>query len=316
MPGFAHIIIALGLSIFIWKISNNKFTPKHAIIFSVNALVGPDMFGVLEYGNVHYNFFHGMGWFLAAALLALPWSLFTKYSLSWRPFKVQKRDLQREVVTSVLEVFCIIAAGGMFHQLVDIVGHPATITTVAEGVIPWGVVWFGGNAWFSVDSILGTGMFPCGNAFGFPEFFAFSIPAIVAGIVLLLFFSHKSKKAFIWLSTLIIIGYAIPLSISYFIPDLSGFNVTAPGVNYFGDPGNVPSTYRLTGGEADLGVLVYFGIFLFLPLALLWMSYSGIPGIKITGLRAEIREIEKEERARVEDRVKALYHERVRYPLP
>jgi hypothetical protein len=43
--------------------------------------------------------------------------------------------------------------------------------------------------------------------------------------------------------------------------------------------------------------VVYLGLFLFVPLVLLWMSYDGIPFIKKHGLRAAIERIEAEERA-------------------
>ncbi len=47
MPGFAHIIFALGLSVFLTKFSEGKFTSKHALIFIVNNLFGPDLAGFL-----------------------------------------------------------------------------------------------------------------------------------------------------------------------------------------------------------------------------------------------------------------------------
>jgi hypothetical protein len=305
MPGFAHIVVSLGISLFVLKATRGKFSVKHAIIFTVNSLVGPDMFGVLSYNDV-YNFFHGYGWFLAAVPLALAWSFFTRYSLQWAPLKVTKRDPAREAIISIPEVFCLVAAGGIFHQFIDIIGHPPTIDYAGMMNVPWGAVWFGGDLWFSIESVLGTGMFPCGNYFKFPEFLAYLVPIIAATVALIMFFMQRSSKHFQIASIVIIAAAFVPLAIAYAVPDTSGFDIHGVGVNYFGSDAYVASTYRLTGGEADLGVMVFFGLFFFVPLVLLWMSFDGIPFVKKTGLRAAIERIEAEERESARQRVREV----------
>ncbi|MBN2150087.1 MAG: hypothetical protein JW839_01450 [Candidatus Lokiarchaeota archaeon] len=303
MPGFAHVVFALGLSLFLHKASHGKFSTKHAIIFSVNSLVGPDIFGFLDYYSVAYMFFHGYGWLLAAVPLALAWSVFTRYSLRWVPFRVARRDPAREAIATIPEVYCLVAAGGIFHLFVDLIGHPPTIPFAGNPVAPWGAVWFGGDLWFSIDSLLGTGMFPCGNHFHFPEFYAYLVPVLALTLVLILFFMQRSSKHFQLASIIIIVAAVVPLAIAYAVPDTSGFDVYGPGITYYGSDAWVASTYRLTGGEADLGVVVFFGLFFFVPLILLWMSYDGVPFVRKRGLRAAIERIEAEERASARQRV-------------
>ena len=151
MPGIAHVAVSLGLSIFLYKITHGRFSIKHAVIFTINSFVGPDIFGFIDYRSELYVFFHGMGWFIAAIPLTFVWSVYTRYHLSWKPFKVWKRDPNKEYVITIPEVFCLVAAGGIFHQFMDLIGHPSYITYMGEANVPWGAVWFGGNNWFTHD---------------------------------------------------------------------------------------------------------------------------------------------------------------------
>ncbi len=288
MSGFAHVVVALGLSLFLHKVTRGKFSIKHSIIFVVNTLIGPDMFGFLAFDNEWYWFFHGYGWILAAVPLALAWSVFTKFSLQWWPFRVTKRDPAKEAIITIPEVFCLVAAGGIFHLFVDIIGHPPTIDFGTLTNVPWGAVWFGDDSWFSIASILGTGRFPCGNYYGYPEFLPYLVSILAVTLVLIIFVMQRSSKHFQIASAIIIVVAIMPLAIAYVDPMLSG---------------SEPAAYRLTGGEADIGVEVFFGLFLFVPLVLLWMSYDGIPFVKKKGLRAAIERIEAEERAAAKQRV-------------
>lgn len=304
MPGLAHVAIAFGLSAVLHAMTRGKFTSKHAIIFSFNNLLGPDLFGLIS--GDWYAFFHGMGWLLAAIPLALLWSVFARYSLRWRPFRVAKRDPATEPVITFPEVFCLVAAGGLFHLFVDIIGHPPYIATGDGGIVPWGAVWFGGDAWFSIESIWATGMFPCGNTFDFHEFMPYVAPVAGVSIILVFFVMQRGRK-WIFLSTACIaLVTVVPLAIAWFVPDGSGFDVTAPGVTFFGDPGAVTSTYRLSGGEADLGVLVFFGLFFLLPMVLLWMGCHGIPGVPLAGYRAVQARVDAEKETWARERAREL----------
>ncbi|MBD3187936.1 hypothetical protein GF325_13955 [Candidatus Bathyarchaeota archaeon] len=300
MPGFVHVVIALGLSLFLYIVTGKKFGVKHAIIFSVNSFVGPDIFGILDYRSKLYVFFHGYGWFLAAIPLALLWSVYTKYTLQWKPFEVGKRDPSKEHVITVPEVFCLVAAGGIFHQFMDLVGHPSYITYEGVANTPWGAVWFGGENWFSVEAIWGTGMFPCGNEFGFWENYVYLGACIGLALILIIFYMPKGDKSFIK-DTLLIIGVAsLPLIIFFFIPDYSNFDIMAEDATFFGNPADLRSVFRITGGEADLGVFVYYVLFMFVPLALLYLGYRGVPGVELGEYRQRKRELESKAKRDIE----------------
>lgn len=310
MPGIAHICISLGLCIMMNRFTRGKFGIKHSLIFTFNSLIGPDLMSLFfSYSGTGYLFTHGYGWFLPAIPISLVWCIYTFYAVQTKPFKIQKRDPQKELIINYPEVYCLVAAGGIFHQMVDIIGHPAEIMYEGE-LTPWGAVWFGGDNYFSIYSIWGTGMFPCGNELGFPEFYIFAGIFLAIALIIIFKFMHRSEKMFIKSSILLILIYFIPLLVAYFIPDYSGFDIYDPNVTYFGDPSYIPSVYRLTGGEADFGVMVFFFLFFFVPLVLLYYGYNGVPGLKKSTIREEIEKIEREEHERAQARIKELLNSR------
>ncbi|MBD3353273.1 MAG: hypothetical protein GF364_17465 [Candidatus Lokiarchaeota archaeon] len=311
MPGFAHIVVALGLSVILNKMTDNKFKIKHAVIFTINAFVGPDLMGIFfGYQSGAYLFTHGYGWFVVAIPIALLWSVYTHFKLQWRPFKIERRNPNKESVITYAEVLCLVIAGGIFHQTMDLIGHPSYIDWLVDGELlenaPWGVVWFGWENYFSIEAIWSTGMFPCGFELGFLESYIFLGIIVPISVFLVFGVMQKNRKAFYRTSIFIMLMYTIPLIIAYFIPDMSGFDVTAEGVNFYGDPSDVRYVYRLTGGEADLGVIVYFVLFLFVPLIFIYWGFSGVPGLKKTGFRAKIEKIEAEEKKRKKMKIKEL----------
>lgn len=288
MPAIAHILFALLLSIFLIKFTEGKFKPKHALIFAVNNYFGPDMFGWLPWygeGSNLYYFIHGYGWVIVALLVAIPWFIVNRFQLTLekgKPIAINLRDKNDTDVIPYLQVYCLIAAGGLFHQFLDIIGHPAMIYyTPAGGWIHWGGVWFGGNAWLDINSILGTGLFPCGNTFEFTSssiFFGIMIP--IVALTAIFFIPRNNGKNFIKLTLILLVIYIIPLAISYYIPDPNNFYLNnMPDANYYGyvTNGNYPSTFYLTGGEADLGVLIFFVLLFFIPLTFLYWGYKGLP---------------------------------------
>lgn len=273
MPAFAHIIISLVICIFLYKITEGKFTLAHCVIFAVSNLYGPDISsflptidGLFAYGfeipEIYY-FFHGLGWILIALILTIPWDI--AVNRKERKMKIQ-------------QVFYLVVAGGFFHLFVDIIGHPSYINYNGVADYPWGVLWIGWDLtgtpmYLSINSILGTGMFPCGNHFAFIEtYIFFGITALIV-FGLLFFYAAKSEKSLIKSFVIITLAYVIPMAIFYYIPDYSGFDVNAVGVNYYGTD-NVHSTYRIVGGEADLGVLLYFTLLFFIPLMLIYYSFN------------------------------------------
>ena len=285
MPGFAHLFTGLLLSALFIKMTENKFNYRHGIIFSVNTMFGPDLFGFLPYvgeGSQIYYFFHGYGWPIAALVIALPWMVINNTKLT--PNSEEKLRIQLSSRTEedpyrlkYIQVFCLVAAGGIFHQFLDLIGHPPQIYHAdVDSIVPWGAVWFGGDVWFSMNEILGTGLFPCGNTFNFVPFYVFmGIMAVFALVGVFILIPKKEGKNFLLISAFLSGFYTLILGISYFIPDPHNAPETLEGANYFGDPSHYPYTYYLTGGEADLGVMVYMLLFFFVPMVLIYYGYKG-----------------------------------------
>ena len=282
-----------------YKITEGKFTLAHAIIFTVSNFFGPDISsllptvdGIFAYGFVIpeiYYFFHGIGWVVIALLLTIPWDIAVN---------------RKERKIKVKQVFYLIVAGGFFHLFVDIIGHPSTINYYGQADYPWGVLWIGwdlsGTPMFlSIDTILGTGVFPCGNNFGFIEtYIFFAISALIA-FGLLLFYAGKSEKKMAKSFIIITLAYVVPMAVFYYIPDYSGWlanpDVNPEYVNYYGTD-NLHSTYRLVGGEADLGVLLYFSLLFLLPMTLIYYTINDkLEKPKLVLTPSKIKKVVKEQ---------------------
>ena len=268
MPAIAHVAISFVLLAFLAKVSKGELNYRHAIIFSVNSWFGPDIFGWMPYygdGAKLYMFIHGIGWPIIALAVAIPWFFVNNSKLTWKPFKIDKRLKDDKYYLPYLQVFCLVAGGGLFHQFVDIIGHPSYVYHPGAGeVVPWGVVWMlSGDNYFTYDWILGTGYFPCGNYYEFAEFYVFF--GIAAPLLFLFGFfviPRKEGKGLLPLSILFFLAYTLVLGSAYLIPSLDG-------------------PWVLTGGEADFGIMVYFGIFFFIPMTLLYWGYNGFPSRKL-----------------------------------
>ena len=232
-----------------------------------------------------YYFFHGVGWVVIALIFTIPWDIAVN---------------RKERKMRVKQVFYLIVAGGFFHLFVDLIGHPSYINYMGQENYPWGVLWIGWDftgtpMYLSLDSVLGTGMFPCGNSFHFMEtYIFFGISGLIA-FGLLFTYAGKSEKKMIKSFIIISLAYVIPMAVFYYIPDYSGFDVTAEGVNYYGNIGNVHSTYRIVRGEADLGVILYFAILFFISLMLIFYSINDkLEKLQIDITPSKIKKVEKE----------------------
>lgn len=287
MPSFAHLIIGLGISIFLYKITEGKFSTKHGLILTVNNLFGPDLASLLPTGHgfdfaglalpalTFYYFFHGYGWFIIALPLTVIWDI----GVNRTPFKKEKNRYMK-----TYQVYFLIVAGGLLHLFVDVIGHPSYIEYMGNDYYPWGAIWIGWGTggepiYMSIQDILASGMFPCGNKFGFIETTIFYSICMVMFFGVLLFYAHKSGDKMFRAFIILGLFYIIPLAIFYYIPDyygLSGMDMyNGVAVNYFGRPdAKTHSTYILTGGEADLGVLLYFLLFFALPFIFIYYSFS------------------------------------------
>ncbi len=286
MATFAHILLSLMLSYILMKFSNGKFGIRHAIIFSVNSMVGPDLFNFLPYEGIFfyiYLFLHGYGYIIVAFLIAIPWWKAAGYHMEFKEKRldIQKRCAEDPLIMDYLSVYCLVAAGGIMHLFVDLLSHPSYVAIGDNPRVPWGVVWFGSDFFFSMEWVLGTGMFPCGNALGFSETWVFYTITGALIVLLILFGLPKNNGQSYGKFMAMMFGiYYIPLIIAYLIPDANLIALTHPEARYFGYMGEgayYGSAFYLTGGEAELGVSVFVVLFLFVPLMFLYWSISGVP---------------------------------------
>jgi hypothetical protein len=267
MPGLAHVAISLLLVAFLWKVSRGELNYRHGIIFTINSMVGPDLFSWMPYdfgfwGSIYW-FIHGIGWPIMAFLVALPWFYInnSRFEGEGKARKIVPRPKDDRFYLPYLQVFMLVAGGGLFHQFVDVIGHPPFIVHPDSGqTVPWGIVWMlYPGALFSMDWILSTGTFPCGNYWGYPEY----VPTLIIAVLILLFLAFKvvpkeEGKSFMVVALGFFIGYLVLLGSAYLIPD-------------FGP-------WHFSGGEADFGVMVFFALFFFLPMLFLFWGYRGLPG--------------------------------------
>ncbi len=285
IPAFAHLFFSIGLAIFLWKVTEGRFSMKPAIAFIVNNAYGPDLLGAfLEYNDPVYLFFHGMGWYI----FAIPFAFLWFYILNGKVYKFRTGKsaftrihlLEKEKQLPYWRIYLFIAAGGMTHQLIDIIGHPAFIHSGDLGThVAWGAVWFGNNSFMSLDWVLSTGVYPGG----------FYTPAVILtvgyllGILLAIFWGMHSKSFWnmvkgmlIVISTLFVI-YVITYFMAWPNAD-AWLNAEYMGdYTYYGDPNNIPLLVYITGGEADFGVMVFLGLFFFSPLIMLYYGFRDLP---------------------------------------
>ena len=239
----------------------------------------------LEYDNPVYLFFHGIGWFLMAIPLTFLWY----YMINGRVYKFRTGSswlsrihmLEKEKRMKHWQIYMFIAAGGMMHLFIDLIGHPSFIHSGDLGPnVPWGAVWFGDNAFLSLEWVLSTGAFPCGNMF---------VPAILITILyatfilLSIYWGIHTRNFWNFAKGLLMVVTAIFVLylFTYFMVWPGGdalFKAKYGGdYTYYGDPMAMPLLLYLTGGEADFGVMVFIGLFFFIPLLLMYYGFKDLP---------------------------------------
>ncbi|HDZ19511.1 MAG TPA: hypothetical protein ENH75_14530 [archaeon] len=289
-----------------YRVTDGKFTTKHALVFTVNNLFGPDISSFLPtvdsflWGGVQipeiYFFFHGYGWPIIALLLVFPWKLLLKtLSRKSKGADYEDSEFYKDTNLNLRKIYFLIVAGGLLHLFVDIIGHPSYITLGIQENYPWGAVWVGWTTdgsplWVSITDIWGTGMFPCGNRHHFFETYIFYAICVIVFFGVLFIYAHKTETSMIKSFYGLVIFFLVPLIIFYFISDYSGFDINGQGVNYYGNPNNVHATYRLVGGEADLGVSLFFLILFFVPFLLIYKSIK--PDLQLIQNKKKFSQVE------------------------
>ncbi len=263
MAGFAHILFALGLAFFANRVSEGKFTTKHALVLSFNSFVGPDLMNFIPYTSQLYYFLHdSIGWLLVAIPLALAWHILV-VDVEWTGFKPRRvsTDSPKKHVMTRAQVWLLVVAGGLLHQFLDNIAHPSYISYGSNPNEPWGVLWFGDNLFLGISDIWRFGLFPEETYLG-TYIFSYGICGIFF-LLGFLFYAHRGNRELLKFLMAAMLVYLIPLAIAQAVPATI-------------DP-TKGSSFYLIGGEADLGTMIYILGWLFLPLAFLYYSYRPFP---------------------------------------
>ncbi len=275
MSGFAHVLLALGVALFANRLSEGKFTTKHALVLSFNSFLGPDLMNFLPYTSQLYYLFHdSFGWLLLAIPLTFVWRVLV-VDVQWKGFKPHRirEDTSHKSIMSYAQLWLLVAAGGLLHQFLDTIAHPSYISYGSNPNEPWGVLWFGGDLFLGITDIWKFGSFPEVTYLA-TYIFSYAICGVLFLLGFLLY-AHRGPHQLLKFIIAAMLIYLIPLAIAQAVPAMS-------------DP-TKGSSFYLIGGEADLGVMIFILGWLFLPLTFLYYSYHPLPSRqKIFALLKEI----------------------------
>lgn len=255
MPGASHIFYGAALGLLLYFLTKGRFSGRHIIILTINSYIGPDLglaigslIGVFPGGegfeDAAKSFLHDpFGFLVLAAGLAVIYTLLTRLGIrKGGPLGTSfywHNDGRR---LYYFDCFQVIAAGGFSHFLLDNLFHPGTnwyLWVIGTGD------WAEYTDWMLLAPVLGT----------------FAIGIIFLGFYMILFSSvvQNSKYIALKFKILTVIGFAV--SVSVYILFFMLFGPTHSG-------------YPAVAEEADLGIIIFLSIFLFLPLILCINSYQ------------------------------------------
>eukprot|EP00897_Mesotaenium_endlicherianum_P004457 jgi/Mesen1/4039/ME000213S03066 len=261
MPGpGSHLLYTLGSGLGFMHLSHGRFSVLHCLIYSVNALTGPDIGSVFEWAarqvapatasRVMDVVHHPVGYIL---VLGAP--LGTLYSwLSWRvAASASKGRALKEEGLRVQQTLCLVAAGCLSHFFLDILFEEngrdrfylwILSTGTWEGAVP-----------LSAATVLVVGALCCALIGGF---YYLNRPRQAQ------LQPHLQKEAGTggggrahWRTLLLLVAIGA-LYCLWCAVNLS---------EAFGSTRRPP-----VGEEADLGVMVFLGLFFFLPHGLCVLS--------------------------------------------
>jgi len=113
MPSIAHLILGGFIGIFLYKISNGKFSKHHVFILFMNNYIGPDTGWALNIGSFTHTLF---GNTIYSLLLSIFYSYFTKFSIDYKKKVLIDNGNQK---LNFLATYFVVMAGGIMHIYLD-----------------------------------------------------------------------------------------------------------------------------------------------------------------------------------------------------
>ncbi len=113
MPSLGHLLLGGLLGLFLYYLSDKKFTKFHAFVLFMNCYMGPDVGWVTDLGWLSHNVF---GFCFIALPLAAIYSYVTRFSPD---FKHKELADLGQVRISYLNTYCLVVAGGTLHNYLD-----------------------------------------------------------------------------------------------------------------------------------------------------------------------------------------------------
>ncbi|GAQ82224.1 hypothetical protein KFL_001040270 [Klebsormidium nitens] len=242
MPGpGAHLGYCLGTSLGLMHLSDHRFSPAHALIYALNGFFGPDIGSFCEWLAMT----SGAGEKAAAVVMRLVhdplgYAILMGAPLGFAYSRVTWR-LVREAPLNFRQCSLLVVAGGISHFFLDNLFEEEGRTPMMRWVISTG--WWETDAPVDVAAVLVVGALSCALLGGFAWMYRSSF----TGTLLPPHFNTNptppTRHAALFLLAV-----------------LSLYCLWCIQRTYWSVP-RIPAV----GEEADLGVLVFLGLFFFLP---------------------------------------------------
>ncbi|RZC69824.1 hypothetical protein C5167_032961 [Papaver somniferum] len=250
MPGPGpHTMYTIGFGVGLMSLSEGRFSPQHCIIYATNAFLGPDLGSFSEWLTSTIGFGHNLGSlimdtihhpFYYILILGFPLSFF----YSW----ISRIFLQKGILDSIsgvplnrLQCLLLVSAGSISHFFLDHLfeenGHSSMYTWIMS------TGWWKGRAPVNTDSVVVVGSL-CTCLFG--------------GFIYINRVKQSKSFRTQWVQSVKLILVIASLYCVWCASQLYLRNPPQPAV----------------GEEADLGVIVFLAIYLFLPHSLCIMSMN------------------------------------------
>jgi len=113
MPSLGHLLLGGMLGLFLYYISDKKFTKYHVFILFVNNYLGPDVGWVVDFGVLSHNV---LGFCIIALPLAAMFSYITRFSPDFKRKDITDLNSSR---VPFLNTYCLVVAGGTLHNYLD-----------------------------------------------------------------------------------------------------------------------------------------------------------------------------------------------------